>query len=176
MPAGAIWRVFFLFLRGFFKTGNPLKQRHGSNSNLSLESRVKTFFFLQPEGVQKKRGWKAFFNPSPLSPCVPQVKRDYIEGLHDTLDLVPIGAWHGNGRKTGWWVAYIEVWVRRSLAVLRERLGGGWRNFRIQFNIFGVAKNHRQGCKRNIPFFMSKTSEYVKYVNYTLHEYWCNHQ
>lgn len=24
---------------------------------------------------------------------------DYCEGLHDTLDLVVVGAWHGNGRK-----------------------------------------------------------------------------
>lgn len=27
--------------------------------------------------------------------------RDYCEGLHDTVDLVPIGAWYGNGRKAG---------------------------------------------------------------------------
>jgi len=25
-----------------------------------------------------------------------------VEGLNDTIDLVPIGAWHGNGRKAGW--------------------------------------------------------------------------
>jgi hypothetical protein len=31
-----------------------------------------------------------------------QVKRDYVEGLGDSLDLVPIGAWYGNGRKAGW--------------------------------------------------------------------------
>ena len=30
-----------------------------------------------------------------------QVKKDYVEGLNDSLDLVPIGAWHGNGRKAG---------------------------------------------------------------------------
>ena len=28
--------------------------------------------------------------------------RDYCEGLRDSLDLVPIGAWNGNGRKVGW--------------------------------------------------------------------------
>lgn len=28
-----------------------------------------------------------------------QVKKDYIEGLNDSLDLVPIGAWYGQGRK-----------------------------------------------------------------------------
>lgn len=25
-----------------------------------------------------------------------------MEGLNDSLDLVPVGAWHGNGRKAGW--------------------------------------------------------------------------
>lgn len=28
---------------------------------------------------------------------------DYLEGLGDSLDLVPIGAWWGLGRKAGWW-------------------------------------------------------------------------
>ena len=28
---------------------------------------------------------------------------DYLEGLGDSLDLVPIGAWWGQGRKAGWW-------------------------------------------------------------------------
>jgi hypothetical protein len=28
-----------------------------------------------------------------------KLKRDYLEGLADSLDLVPIGAWRGNGRK-----------------------------------------------------------------------------
>jgi hypothetical protein len=27
-----------------------------------------------------------------------QVKKDYVEELGDSLDLVPIGAWWGNGR------------------------------------------------------------------------------
>ncbi|KAG6479743.1 hypothetical protein ZIOFF_063215 [Zingiber officinale] len=30
-----------------------------------------------------------------------QVKRDYVEGIGDSLDLVLISAWHGNGRKIG---------------------------------------------------------------------------
>lgn len=33
--------------------------------------------------------------------------RDYCEGLRDSLDLVPIGAWHGNGRKTGWFSPFL---------------------------------------------------------------------
>ncbi|EOA33487.1 hypothetical protein CARUB_v10019664mg [Capsella rubella] len=36
-----------------------------------------------------------------------KVKRDYVDGLGDTLDLVPIGAWHGNGRKAGWYSPFL---------------------------------------------------------------------
>ncbi|KAJ9562234.1 hypothetical protein OSB04_007394 [Centaurea solstitialis] len=36
-----------------------------------------------------------------------QVKRDYVEGLNDSLDLVPIGAWYGNGRKAGWYSPFL---------------------------------------------------------------------
>lgn len=32
-----------------------------------------------------------------------KVKKNYLEGVGDTLDLVPIGAWYGLGRKAGWW-------------------------------------------------------------------------
>ena len=32
-----------------------------------------------------------------------KLKKDYVKGLGDTLDVVPIGAWHGNGRKAQWW-------------------------------------------------------------------------
>lgn len=34
-------------------------------------------------------------------------RRDYCEGLRDSLDLVPIGAWWGNGRKTGWFSPFL---------------------------------------------------------------------
>ncbi|KAI3618641.1 dna ligase [Moniliophthora roreri] len=32
-----------------------------------------------------------------------KLKRDYVSGIGDSLDLIPIGAWHGNGRKAQWW-------------------------------------------------------------------------
>jgi hypothetical protein len=28
-----------------------------------------------------------------------KLKKDYVTGIGDSLDLIPIGAWHGNGRK-----------------------------------------------------------------------------
>ncbi|TVU35488.1 hypothetical protein EJB05_17379 [Eragrostis curvula] len=36
-----------------------------------------------------------------------KIKRDYVEGLGDSLDLVPIGAWYGNGRKAGWYSPFL---------------------------------------------------------------------
>ncbi|KAJ3552205.1 hypothetical protein NM688_g4271 [Phlebia brevispora] len=40
-----------------------------------------------------------------------KLKKDYVHGLGDSLDLVPIGAWHGNGRKAQWWSPILlAVW------------------------------------------------------------------
>jgi DNA ligase-1 len=44
----------------------------------------------------------------------PQHVVPYLPG--DTLDLVPIGAWHGNGRKAQWWSPIL-------LAVWDQKLG-----------------------------------------------------
>ncbi|KAJ4483197.1 ATP-dependent DNA ligase [Lentinula aciculospora] len=32
-----------------------------------------------------------------------KLKKDYVSGLGDSLDLIPIGAWYGSGRKVNWW-------------------------------------------------------------------------
>ena len=40
-----------------------------------------------------------------------KLKKDYVLNLGDSLDLVPIGAWHGNGRKAQWWSPILlAVW------------------------------------------------------------------
>lgn len=44
----------------------------------------------------------AAYQPSKRSESWIKIKRDYCEGLRDSLDLVPIGGWWGNGRKAGW--------------------------------------------------------------------------
>ncbi|PPQ99454.1 hypothetical protein CVT24_005261 [Panaeolus cyanescens] len=32
-----------------------------------------------------------------------KLKKDYIDTMGDSLDVIPVGAWHGNGRKVNWW-------------------------------------------------------------------------
>ena len=49
-----------------------------------------------------------------------KLKRDYVEGLADSVDLVPIGAWHGRGRKAGW--------LSPLLLAARDRRGGRWQS------------------------------------------------
>lgn len=45
----------------------------------------------------------ASYEPDKRTEAWLKVKKDYLEGLGDSLDLVPIGAWHGMGRKTAFW-------------------------------------------------------------------------
>ncbi|XP_047153019.1 DNA ligase 6 isoform X1 [Vigna umbellata] len=60
------------------------------------------------EGIMVKTlDVEAGYFPSKRSDKWLKVKRDYVEGLNDTLDLVPIGAWHGNGRKAGWYSPFL---------------------------------------------------------------------
>jgi len=45
---------------------------------------------------------RARYVPGGRSDLWLKLKRDYVDSMADTLDLVPIGAWWGNGRKAGW--------------------------------------------------------------------------
>ncbi|KAG2078893.1 ATP-dependent DNA ligase [Suillus decipiens] len=60
---------------------------------------------MQEDGTQngKRKSLPATYEADKRTFSWLKLKKDYVVGLGDTLDMVPIGAWHGNGRKAGWW-------------------------------------------------------------------------
>ncbi|KAJ3670648.1 hypothetical protein LUZ60_008074 [Juncus effusus] len=73
-----------------------------------MKSFFEKAFECSCEGIMiKTLDFNANYSASNRSESWLKVKRDYIEGLGDSLDLIPIGAWHGNGRKAGWYSPFL---------------------------------------------------------------------
>lgn len=71
----------------------------------------------QPDvSVQTRRKpLPATYEPDKRTTAWLKLKKDYVDGLGDSLDLIPIGAWHGNGRKAAWWSPILlGVWDAES--------------------------------------------------------------
>lgn len=52
---------------------------------------------------KKMKSLPATYEPDIRTSGWLKLKKDYIDGMSDSLDLIPIGGWHGNGRKARWW-------------------------------------------------------------------------
>ena len=102
---------------GVFELARSVEVRVGAETNLSVIDTIERFTVdavdAACEGLVLKRldGARSAYAPSVRAESWLKLKRDYCETLggapRDSLDLVPIGAWHGNGRKAGWYSPFL---------------------------------------------------------------------
>ncbi|KAF8737403.1 hypothetical protein AX14_012902 [Amanita brunnescens Koide BX004] len=57
----------------------------------------------ETKNKSRRKPLPATYEPDKRTTSWLKLKKDYVAGVGDTLDLIPIGAWHGNGRKAQWW-------------------------------------------------------------------------
>ncbi|ONK58103.1 uncharacterized protein A4U43_C09F8140 [Asparagus officinalis] len=114
--------LFFICLKDLFHKVKPgflefakeitVEADEAYLSNESTVTNINTFFEdackSSCEGIMAKTlDIDAGYCASKRTDAWLKVKRDYIEELGDSLDLVPIGAWYGNGRKAGWYSPFL---------------------------------------------------------------------
>ncbi|KAK4184287.1 ATP-dependent DNA ligase [Podospora australis] len=98
----------------------PPPEKPATNSKAKGKVKAKAKGDDPPKEEEKKKGRRkpllATYEPDKRLDSWLKVKKDYLSSSSDTLDLIPIAAWHGQGRKAQWWSPIL-------LAVRNEETG-----------------------------------------------------
>ncbi|KAL2163253.1 hypothetical protein VTH06DRAFT_5309 [Thermothelomyces fergusii] len=95
------------------KSSSKSKRKGNSNDNNNHNNNHNNINNTPPKGRRKQL--LATYEPDKRLDSWLKVKKDY-SASSDTLDLIPIAAWHGQGRKAKWWSPIL-------LAVRNEETG-----------------------------------------------------
>lgn len=103
----ALLREHFEPVEGKFQFATSMDHKENGDTTL-LEEFLEAAVKNQCEGLMVKTlEVNAIYEPSRRSLNWLKLKKDYQEGLGDSVDLVPIGAYHGRGKRTGFYGAYL---------------------------------------------------------------------
>lgn len=75
-------------------TPAPLKDKKSKKTKANAEE--------DKEKATRRKALLATYEPDKRLDSWLKVKKDYHAGA-DTIDLIPVGGWHGQGRKSKWW-------------------------------------------------------------------------
>ena len=100
-------REHFVAVEGKFQFAHSLDHQENGDTTV-LEEFLDQSVKGQCEGLMVKTlNENAMYEPSRRSLNWLKLKKDYLEGLGDSVDLVPLGAYHGRGKRTGVYGAYL---------------------------------------------------------------------
>jgi DNA ligase-1 len=81
---------------------DPESVTAASTSTKPVKGKTKVTIDKEPEKKTRRKALLATYEPDKRLDSWLKVKKDYSTTF-DTLDLIPIAAWHGQGRKAKWW-------------------------------------------------------------------------
>jgi DNA ligase-1 len=84
--------------------------KYGDTSELeTIQHLLEDSVSASCEGLMVKMldGTASSYEPSKRSQNWLKVKKDYLSGVGDSLDLVVLGAYHGRGKRTSWYGAFL---------------------------------------------------------------------